>query len=93
MSLTTPGTDPMCRFCQTERETFHHFIKECPRLRSYRAQCFNHYEGPTLPDWKPEDLLKFSRLQEISAAIDFYDWTEEKDSDIFMSSGDDEINE
>ena len=69
MSLTTPGTDPMCRFCRTERETFYHFIKECPRLRSYRAQCFDHYEGPALPEWEPEDILKFSRLQEISCLL------------------------
>ena len=88
MSLTTPGTDPRCRFCYEEPETFFHFITNCPRLRAYRAQIFNDYDGPVLETWNPEDLVEFSKLRVISDAVDYYDWSEEVKSDIFMESDD-----
>ena len=42
MSLMTPGSSDRCRFCRESRETFYHFIKECPRLREHRAKIFQN---------------------------------------------------
>ena len=38
-------------------------------------------------DWEPEALLAFSKIPEISDAIDYYNWAESH-SDVFMSSED-----
>ena len=86
MSLTTPGVDPKCRFCGEEKETFFHFVTECPRLHSYRGQNFNNFNGPDLKKWIPEEIVQFSNIPEISDAIDYYNWAEESNNSYMSSS-------
>ena len=42
MSLTTPGSSPLCRFCGRAEETFHHFVLSCPCLLSL------YHTGPSI---------------------------------------------
>ena len=77
MSLTNPGKDAECRFCYNPRETFYHYVTECPSLLTYRAQAFQDYNGPLMEDWSPHEVMKFSEEREISEAIDYYEWLEE----------------
>ena len=60
----------MCRLCEDEKETFHHFITECPRLLSDRAEIFKNYSGPDLnsDDWSATDIMKFSRVTAVEEA-------------------------
>ena len=65
-----PDVNPVCRFCEEENETFHHFITDCPRLRQLRTNTlgqFNH------KDWKINQLIQFSFIPEIN------DYLERKD--------------
>ena len=76
MSLMNPGANNMCRFCNTDRETFYHFVSSCPSLLSHRVNTFLQYEGPNPEEWDPGDLLAFSRFDVIRDAIDYYDWAD-----------------
>ena len=91
MSLMTPGSSDRCRFCRESRETFYHFIKECPRLREHRAKVFQNYDGPETDSWSPENMLCFSKIDVISDAIDYYDWMEEENDSVFDEEEDMEI--
>ena len=57
-SLRDAGISAMCRLCENERETFHHFLTECPRLLSDRAEIFKDYSGPDLngSTWSVNDI-------------------------------------
>ena len=63
-----------CRFCEESEETFYHFVRECPRLIGYRLESFLHYSGPDLLNgrWNIQDILDFSRLDEVADAIEAY---------------------
>ena len=65
-----PDVNPLCRFCEEENETFHHYISECPRLRQFRADTIGHFNIST---WKTSQLLNFSYIPEIN------DYLERKD--------------
>ena len=65
-----PDVNPMCRFCEEQNETFHHYSTDCPRLRQFRIDTLRDYNCKL---WKPEQLLKFSYIPEIN------DYLERKD--------------
>ena len=65
-----PDVNPMCRFCEEENETFHHFITNCPRPRQVRLDNIRYF---TPYDWKVNELLQFSFTPEIN------DYLERKD--------------
>ena len=60
--------------CGNEKETFHHFITECPRLLNDRAEIFKDYSGPDLSsdDWSVADVMKFSWINAVEEAYDAY---------------------
>ena len=69
-----------CRFCDSDRETFHHFVTVCPSLRGYRAQLFKNYNGPDLSGtWSVDDLVRFSYMSEIKEAINYYGYVRDMD--------------
>ena len=57
MSVMTRDHEDRCRFCDQERETFFHFVTQCPRLLTYRADLFQHCEGMDCLEWEPEKVL------------------------------------
>ena len=65
-----PDVNPLCRFCEEENETFHHYITSCPRLRQYRADTVGEFVSRK---WKIEQILNFSFTPEIN------DYLERKD--------------
>ena len=64
----------MCRLCENERETFHHFLTECPRLLSDRAEIFKDYSGPDLngSTWTVNDIMKFSWTDTVEEAYNAF---------------------
>ena len=62
--------NPLCRFCEEQNETFHHYITDCPRLRQYRTDNIKLFD---IDSWKTSDVPKFSFTQEIN------DYLERKD--------------
>ena len=60
----------MCRFCEEENETFHHFITNCPSLRQERLDNIRYF---TPYVWKVNEQLQFSFTPEIN------DYLERKD--------------
>ena len=50
-----PDVNPMCRFCEEENETYHHFISNCPRLRQVRLDNITYF---TPYDWNLNELLQ-----------------------------------
>ena len=65
-----PDVSPLCRFCEEQNETFHHYITDCPRLRQFRTDNIGHFDSNT---WKTTELLNFSYIPEIN------DYLERKD--------------
>ena len=49
-SKIDPEIDDTCSLCQEEKETFHHFITECPRLRMARINSCLLYTSPSPRD-------------------------------------------
>ena len=73
-SLIDPSISPLCRLCEEEDETFHHWVEECPVLRQHRTDIFkvatNSYV--IVPNkWSVAELIKFSFLDVISSVINF----------------------
>ena len=65
-----PDVNPLCRFCEENNETFHHFITDCPRLRQFRLDTIRNFSSG---NWKSQHLLNFSYIPEIN------DYLERKD--------------
>ena len=59
-SLVNPWLSPTCNLCEEARESFYHFVTECPRLRQMRIDTNNDNFNPD--SWKPEDLLALARV-------------------------------
>ena len=74
-------TSPLCRYCESEVETFHHYLTSCPSLLSYRADIFKDYAGPNLSqaNWEVDDILKFSYLPEVEEAYNAHMYFYEED--------------
>lgn len=76
-----------CRFCRESKETFVHFISDCPCLRSLREEFF----GENLPDdsalWSVDKLLAFANSPSIYPLLHpEQDWQEEEGFDNFTPS-------
>ena len=67
-SKIDPEIDSICSLCQEERETFHHFVTNCPRLRLSRQDC--QLDDFKCDSWIPERLLEFARIPAIEALLD-----------------------
>ena len=52
-------TDPKCRLCLLEDETFFHIFTFCPRLKELRFKLFGVYVMNRLFRWDPDRLLQF----------------------------------
>ena len=51
----------VCRFCNEETETFHHFITECPSLRQLRTDIFFDKPFPADNTWSINKVKLFMR--------------------------------
>ena len=69
-SLMNPLESPFCRFCGTDRETFFHFITECPPLRQLRINHFLDRDIFSDYSWKVNEILDFSYEKCITTLID-----------------------
>ncbi len=58
-SLINPEEEPNCRYCLQEEETPWHVIGACPRLMNVRLDCFGLRFLEDIPEWTPQQLLKF----------------------------------
>ena len=66
-SLEDATINPLCGLCGEERETFHHFITNCPRLRETRIHTGNiDFDQAT---WTQESVLEFARIPAIDALL------------------------
>lgn len=54
-----------CRFCLEKRESFVHFITDCPRLRSLRSDFFRDLPPSSEQGWSVDKLLAFARSPSI----------------------------
>ena len=59
--LRDRSTDPRCRLCLLEDETFYHLLTFCPRLKELRFKLYGAYALQRLYSWDPERLLQFIR--------------------------------
>ena len=62
-------TDHLCRLCEEDKETFDHFVNDCPCLRQARQVQFglNRIEKSHL--WNIKGILQCSTIKEIGLAI------------------------
>ena len=49
----------VCRFCNEDTETFHHFITECPSLRQLRLEIFQDKPFPSDNTWSIKKVNLF----------------------------------
>ena len=66
-SKIDPEINPMCSMCDESKETFHHLITDCPKMRLTRIDC--NLEYMERDSWKPERLLDFARNPAIEALL------------------------
>ena len=66
-----PDVSPLCRFCEEQNKTFHHYITDCPRLRQFRTDNTGHFDSNT---WKTTELLNFSYIPEINDCLERKDY-------------------
>jgi ribonuclease HI len=75
MSLMAPGHNPGCRYCDNSRETFFHFITECPAFSNHRATTLATRD-PTEEEIAGMDISKIMEFAEeyrICEAVYQYD--------------------
>ena len=58
-----------CTFCNTEKETFFHFVTECPALWQSRRDFFLDYIPSDDMEWKVQDLIDFSNIPAIDRLL------------------------
>ena len=66
-SKMDPNISDLCGLCEEGRETFYHFVTECPRLRTARQEC--QLEDLSSGSWKVESLLELARVPAIEALL------------------------
>ena len=49
----------VCRFCESDEETFHHFITHCPSLRQLQEEIFLDKLFPTDNSWSIHKVKQF----------------------------------
>ena len=74
MSLFSNGeVSSTCRFCLSEKETFFHWITECPRLRALREDYLLDYRPGNDMKWSIRRLIDLSNDPRINYALE-PDW-------------------
>ena len=75
MSKMCVGYNSVCRFCTSERETFFHFITDCPALWKERENVFSErfLEVEELPNLNADKILEFAREPRIEQALEQYE--------------------
>lgn len=68
-SVIDPSQKNKCRFCQQEKETFYHFLHECPTFNSKRREIFLDNMPSNDQSWSVDDLLRFSAIPPINDAL------------------------
>ena len=65
--------DPMCRFCEDGDmiETFSHLLIDCPAFAQHRQDLFQDRLIHLDMEWKVEELLAFSYIKRINAALTY----------------------
>ena len=61
--------DPTCRYCESEIESFHHFLLSCPTFDADRQNMFQGRDLNATMDWRIDELLEFSFLPRIHDAL------------------------
>lgn len=61
--------DPSCRFCNSEVESFSHFLLCCPSFDADRQNIFQGRELEGTMNWKINELLEFSFLPRVHDAL------------------------
>ena len=64
-----PQISKICRFCEEEEETFHHFITDCPALRTLREDIFLDTQQPQDNSWLIHRLELFMLSPVIHATL------------------------
>ena len=64
-----PQISKHCRFCEEEEETFHHFITDCPTLRTLRTNIFLDTPLPQDNSWSIHRLKLFMLSPEVLATL------------------------
>ena len=67
ISLVDPTIDPMCSLCELDKETFYHFLAECPRLQGTKASL--DLDPGDHNTWKQERLLELARVPAAEALL------------------------
>jgi ribonuclease HI len=63
-----PEIDPVCRFCQEDDETFHHFINDCPVFWRERMEVIGN-DG-LICEWDVNMLMQFASFTKIAMALE-----------------------
>ena len=61
--------DSNCRFCNTDSETFYHWVTDCPALCDLRIDCGIGPVDNVLQNWSIDRLMAFSYNARIADAI------------------------
>jgi hypothetical protein len=76
-------SDPTCRFCLEDDETFWHFLKDCPVFWREQLEFINaNNQGkPSNMDWSVGTLLHFAETTKIAMALEGYEdiWFDENE--------------
>ena len=75
MSKMCPGHDHRCRYCKEERETFVHFLTNCPATMGERINIFQDRfkEVEDIREIRPKEILDFAREPKIAEALEQYE--------------------
>lgn len=68
-----PTKSPACRYCNALRETFAHWIDDCPAFNRERQEIFAGLRVIYEYDWEVNKVLEFSKIPHIKAALSHYD--------------------
>ena len=91
MSKMCPGFGDLCRFCEESKETFFHFLTECPRFLNWRIECFQKFsiEKEEVKDINVEKIMEFAEDAEICLALEA--WEHFNGNDVESGGEEDEI--
>lgn len=68
-----PYKSPACRYCDANRETFAHWIDDCPAFDRERQEIFNNQRVIHEYDWDVNKVLAFSKIPRIKSALSHFD--------------------
>ena len=68
-----PHLSSLCRYCLVQRETFAHWVHDCPAFDADRQSVFAGPSGVFSSAWKVDELLRFAALPRVRSALSHYD--------------------